>query len=267
MTGLRALAHALFCCLLLTATVHAAEPATVETQITLQAPAAPAAPAKPPPPPDAATVSEGYFALGPWRIGMTREEALHLFSDVTAFEGGTRFTALAPAHFAADVPAELTFANDRLQTVRLRIYEGTDFEQAVQRMRLALTYMDEHFGGSNFEGGLKTSRDPDAALLRLVLRETRDRFDRALRESDEEQARKRRKKRKSGRGNFTAYLQTCHFGPENEAPNNFLFGQYQFRSDTRRYTVDIYDDRSFVPSRVPDATVHLFSVPAPKAAR
>jgi hypothetical protein len=258
----RALTHASFCCLL-AATVRAAEPATVETQITLPTPAAPA---KSSPPPDEASQAEGYFALGPWRIGMPREEALKVFSDVRATDGDNTFNARAPSHFAADVPAELTFADDRLQTVRLRIYEGTDFEQAVQRMRLALTYMDEHFGGSNFEGGLKTSRDRDATLLRTVLETTRDQFDRALREAAEEQARKRRKKRQATRTSSTAFRQFFHFSTDVEAPNNFLFGQYQFNSDTRQYTVDVYDDREFVASRVPEANVQLFSVPAAIAA-
>jgi hypothetical protein len=257
----RAFAGAVCCCLIALA-VRAADPATVETQITLPKPVVPE---QPPGPPDAVSLAEGYFALGAWRIGMSREEALRHFSDVRALEGNATYTALAQAHFAADLPAELTFASDRLQSVRLRIYDGTDFDQAVDRMRLALSYMNEHFGGSNFEGGLKTSQDPQADLLRLVLRQTMDQFDHAVREVDKEEAKKRRKKRPGGEPSSTAYLQFFHFWTELEAPNNFLLGQYRFRSDSRVFTVDIYDDRAFVASRVPEATVQLFRVAAPPA--
>jgi hypothetical protein len=250
---------AIVACALPVATLNAQDPASVTTTITL--PKA-VAPAKPPGPPDAASQAEGYFALGTWRIGMSKDDALGQFSAVRAIEADRHYSALAQTRFAADVPAELTFADGQLQSVRLRIYEGTDFDQAVRQIQLALAYMNEHFGGSNFEGGLKTSQDPDASLLRQVLQQTRETYDRAVIEVDREEAKKRRKKRQTAAGS-TAYLQFFHFWTESEAPNNFLTGQYRFRSDTRVFTVDIHDDREFVASRVPEATVQLFRVPAP----
>lgn len=234
--------------------------------VTLTVPGSPASAALPPPgPPDAASMAEGYFALGQWRIGMAREEALSKFRDVEPLEADIRFKAVTDAHFAAALPAELSFADGRLETVKLRLYEGTDLRQAVQHTMTALLYMNEHFGGSNFEGGLKTHKDPKGDLLLQVLRHTIDRFDNSLLEAEQKQQKKRRRKQEPT--GYTTYEMVMNFRAELRADNNFLLGEFRYRSDLGRSTVSLYDDREFVPARIPDASVLLFQVDGERPAR
>jgi hypothetical protein len=228
--------------------------------VSLTVPGSPAsAPLPPPGAPDAASMAEGYFAVGSWRIGMPREEALGKFQKVEPLEGDLRFTAIADTHFAPALPAELSFADGRLQTVKLQLYEGTDLEQAVRHMMNALLYMNDHFGGSNFEGGLKTHEDPKGDRLFHVLSTMIDKFDASLL-STEQELRKKRRSRKREQPHNTAYEMVLSFSAELGAANNFLLGQFRYRSDLERSTVILFDDRQFVPVRIPDAMVHLFSV-------
>jgi hypothetical protein len=257
-------ACAVIACLLAT-TSRAEDTAAINTQITV-----PKGGKELPPPsqPDAASVAENYFALGPWRIGMPREEALGKFGSAEPLDSRNSYRAVAHTHFAGDLPAELTFSGDKLQTVKLQIYDGTDVEQAVQRIQQALLYMNEHFGGANFEGGLKTHKDPEGKLLLQVLRHSLDSIEGGLRETDEKEAKK--SKRKSTTPAYTAFEMVMNFWSELTAENNFLFGEFRFRSVDQRIVVSLYDDREFVKSRVPEASVMLFRVvgerPAPAAA-
>lgn len=245
-------ACAVLACLSATAS-RAEETPSVSTQITV-----PKTANELPPPagPDALSVAERYYALGQWRIGMPREEALGKFGSVESLQGQASYRAVAQPHFAADVPAELTFADGKLQTVRLQIYDGTDLEQAVQRIQQVLLYMNDHFGGANFEGGLKTHKDPEGKLLLQVLRHSLDSVEGGLRKVDEDERKKR--KRKAQLEGFTAFEMVMNFWTELVTQNNFLTGEFRFRSDHRRIVVSLYDDREFVKSRIPDASVMLF---------
>ena len=244
-------ACAVLACLLSVAS-RAEETPSVSTQITV-----PQTTTELPPPagPDAVSVAEGYFALGHWRIGMPREEALGKFGSVELLEGQARYRAVAQSHFAADLPSELTFTDGKLQTVKLQIYDGTDLEQAVRRIQQVLMYMNDHFGGANFEGGLKAHEDPEGKLLLQVLRHTLDKFEYGVRKTDEDEKKKRKRKGEPG---FTAFEMVMNFWTELESQNNFLMGEFRFRSDQQRIIVSLYDDRGFVKSRIPEASVMLF---------
>jgi hypothetical protein len=241
---------------LLTAAVcQAQETATVTTELrttppveTLEAPTGP----------DAASEAEDYFALGAWRIGMPREEALKHVQASEPLTGEPKLRVTAPTHFAGDLPAEVVFADGRLQSVKLQVYEGTDLEQAIGNMQTALLYMNAHFGGANFEGGLKTHKDPRGELLRQVVRQTLDKFDAGLREVDEKERKSRERKGKPP--SYTAYEMVMNFWTELVVPNNFLTGEFRYRSDLRQATITLYDDRAFVESRIPKASVNLFRV-------
>jgi len=202
------------------------------------------------------SVAEGYFALGHWRIGMPREQALEKFGGVESLEGQARYHAVAQPHFAADIPSELTFADGKLQTVKLQIYDGTDLEEAVRRIQRALLYMNDHFGGADFEGGLKTHRDPEGKLLLQVLRQAIDSIEGGLRKTDEDE--KKKSKRKGQSRTFMAFEMVMNFGPTIAAQNNFLMGEFRFRSDQQRIVASLYDDRALVKSRVPEAAIMLF---------
>jgi hypothetical protein len=195
---------------------------------------------------------EDYFPLGTWRIGMKRDEALKHFTDVRQ-KGNGVLQGMARTHFAAERPAEITFMKNRLHTVRLNVYEGSDFEQALQRMQEALLFMNAHFAGSNFEGGLKTDMDPKGELLRKVIATTIGRLESAARSVDDEA----RTKGDSSSG-FTAFEMVMNFWTERDAPENFLTGEFRYRSDTQNIIVNIFDDRKFVKSRIPNASVMLF---------
>jgi hypothetical protein len=205
-----------------------------------------------------AVLRDDYFPLGSWRVGMKREEALGHFSDVQTVEDAVLYRGVARTHFAAGLPAELTFARGRLQAVKLRLYEGTDFEQAAQRMQEALLFMDAHFAGANFEGGIKTAKDPKGELLRTVLRQTTGKLDGGIRAADEEA-----RKKSDAKSGFTAFEMVMKFWTERVADNNFLLGEYRFRSDTRMISVNLFDDRKFVKSRIPKASVTLFRAAEP----
>ncbi len=204
-----------------------------------------------------------YFCLGGWRIGMKRDEAAAHFANLEAIDADKVFRGVTQAHFAADLPAEVHFARNRLQTVKLLVYEGADFEQALQRMQQLLLFMDANFVGANFEGGLKTRMDRDGALLRKTLAHTLESLDKGASAADE-------KPKASGDLNtgFTAYELVMNFWTEHVADNNFLLGEFRYRSDTRTYSVSIFDDRKFVKSRIPHAPVTLFRAvgerPAPE---
>jgi hypothetical protein len=245
-------ACAAIACLLAT-TSRAEDPQPITSQITV-----PKSGKELPPPagPDAATVAEHYFALGPWRIGMAREEALEKFGSAEPLDSRNSYRAIAHSHFAGDLPAELTFSSDKLQTVKLQIYDGNDLEQAVQHIQQALLYMNDHFGGANFEGGLKAHQDPEGKLLLQVLRHSLDSIEGGLRETDEKEAKKG--KRKSTPPTYTAFEMVMNFWTELDAENNFLLGEFRFRSEEQRIVVSLYDDRAFVESRVPKASVTLF---------
>jgi hypothetical protein len=239
-------------CLLAVAS-RAGETASVSTQLTAPKTTTELAP---PAGPDAASVAEAYYALGQWRIGMPREEALGKFGSVESLEGQARFRAVTQSHFAADVPAELTFSDGKLQTVRLKLYDGTDLEQAVQRIQQVLLYMNDHFGGANFEGGIKTHKDPEGKLLLQVLRHTLDSVEGGVRKADDDEQKKR--KRKGQPEGFTAFELVMNFWTELVTQNNFLTGELRFLSDQQRIIVSVYDDREFVKARIPDASVRLF---------
>lgn len=245
-------ACAVLACLLTTAS-RAEDTPSVSTQITV-----PKTNKELPPPagPDAASVAERYYALGQWRIGMPREEALGKFGSVESLKGQTSYRAVAQPHFAADLPADLTFADDKLQKVKLQIYDGADLEQAVQRIQQVLLYMNDHFGGANFEGGLKTHKDPEGKLLLQVLRHTLDSVEGGLRKTDEDEKKKR--KRKGQSEGFMAFEMVMNFWTELSTLNNFLTGEFRFRSDQQRIVVSLYDDREFVKSRIPNASVMVF---------
>ncbi len=247
-------ASAVLACLLATA-IRAEEAPSVSTQITV-----PKTIKELPPPagPDAVSVAEGYFALGQWRIGMPREEALGKFGSVESLKNEASYRAVAHCFFSADIPAELTFAAGKLQTVKLQIYEGTDLEQAVHHIQQVLLYMNDHFGGGNFEGGLKAHKDPDGKLLLQVLRHTIDTLESGIREADDGQKKKR--KRKGKPAGFTAFEMVMNFSTELETQNNFLLGEFRFLSDQQRIIVSLYEDREFVKSRIPEASVMLFWV-------
>ncbi len=121
--------------------------------------------------PDAASLAEGYFALGNWRIGMPRDAALKLFADAVAIEGDDAYRATAHTlrpGSARGNPLRRGQAPDR-EAAGL---PGHGFRGGVQRMQSALLYMNEHFGGANFEGGLKTWKDPRGELLGQVLKQS-----------------------------------------------------------------------------------------------
>ena len=252
-------------CLLATAS-RAEDTSSISTQIT-----APKSGKELPPPsgPDAASVAENYFAMGAWRIGMQREDALGKFGSVEPLESRNSYRAVAHSHFAGDLPAELTFSDEKLQTVKLQLYDGSDLEQAVQRIQQALLYMNDHFGGANFEGGLKTHKDPEGKLLLQVLRHSIDSIEGGVRDAEAKQAKKR--KRKAEPKGHTAFEMVMNFRAELRAENNFLMGEFRFRSDQQRIVVSLYDDRAYVASRVPDASVMLYPAegarptPAPAA--
>jgi hypothetical protein len=195
---------------------------------------------------------EDYFPLGTWRIGMKRDEALAHFSDVR--DGGNGVLhGVTRTHFAAERPAEITFARNRLQTVKLNVYEGTDFDLAVLRMQEALLFMNAHFAGANFEGGLKTDMDPKGELLRRTLAATIGSMESRTRSVDDEA-----RAEGGATGGFTAFEMVLNFWTERLAPKNFLLGEFRYRSDTQNIIVTIFDDRKFVKSRIPKASVMLF---------
>lgn len=239
------------------------ETSTLSTEIQVTPPVA-ALPA--PEGPDAASLAEGYFALGAWRIGMPRGEALKLFDDVAQIEGGTGYRATAHTLFAQDLPAEITFSDDKLEGVKLRVYQGTDFEAAVKSMQVALSYMNEHFGGSNFEGGLKTWKDPRAELLAQVLKQTLERMDHGVRAAEKKNAKKLRKRRHQP-ADHVAFEMVMNFHTEHTTTHNFLLGEFRYLSNLQQYTISLYDDREFVPTRIPEATVMLFQAPGERPAQ
>jgi hypothetical protein len=247
-------ACAVLACLLATVS-RAEETPSVSMQLTVPKPTKEL---PPPAGPDAASIAEGYFALGSWRIGMPREEALGKFGSVEPLKGQSSYRAVAQSHFAADLPADLTFDDDKLRTVKLQVYEGNDLEQAVQRIQQVLMYMNEHFGGANFEGGLKAHKDPEGKLLLRVLRHAIDSVEGGLREVEEDEKKKKKRKRKGQSEGFTAFEMVMNFRCERAAQNNFLLGEFRFRSDSQRINVSLYDDRAFVKSRIPEASVMLF---------
>jgi hypothetical protein len=189
---------------------------------------------------------------------MPREEALGKFGGVESLKDEDSYRAVAHCYFAADIPAELTFAAGKLQTVKLQIYEGTDLEQAVHGILQVLLYMNDHFGGGNFEGGLKAHMDPEGKLLLLVLRQTIDKVENGLREVDEDEKKKRKRKGKTE--GFIAFEMVNNFWTELETQNNFLLGEFRFRSDQQRISVSLYEDRELVKSLIPEASVMLFRV-------
>jgi hypothetical protein len=63
--------------------------------------------------PGAAALEEKYFAIGPWRIGSPREEALKHFNAAEAVDGDITWRARAPSHLGPDLPAELSFTDGR----------------------------------------------------------------------------------------------------------------------------------------------------------
>jgi hypothetical protein len=239
---------------MLSAAIRAEETPSISTQVTV-----PKTITELPPPagPDVMSVAESYFALGQWRIGMAREEALGKFGSVESLEGEESYRAVAHSYFAADIPADLTFAAGKLQTVQLHIYEGADLEQAVHRIQQVLLYMNDHFGGGNFEGGLKAHMDPEGKLLLQVLRHTLDSVESGLRETDDDEKKKKRKRKGQPEG-FTAFEMVMNFWTELTTQNNFLTGEFRFRSDQQRIFVSLYEDREFVESRIPEASVMLF---------
>ena len=200
-----------------------------------------------------AVLSDKYFPVGAWRIGMKEEEALRHFSEVVPAAGKDPARAVAKTYFAGDLPAELTFARDRLSSVKLALYEGTDFEEAARRMQAALRFMEGNFGGANFEGGLKTSMDLDGKLLSKTLTETIARFETSLAEVEAEA----KEKGKAPQG-LPAFEMVMNFYTEYVADKNFLLGEFRYRSDSRKYFINLFDDREFVKSRIPEASVMLF---------
>lgn len=214
--------------------------------------------------PDAATLAEGYFALGAWRIGMPREEALKLFDEAVAVEGDRVYRGTAHTLFAQDLPAELTFDGGRLSSVKLEVYQGSDFEAGVQRMQSTLLYLNDHFGGANFEGGLKTWQDPKGDLVRMALRQTIDQMEYGARAVDEKEA---RKKRKSAAPTHTAFEMVMNFTTEMTNDRSYLLGEFRYLSNLGQTTVNLYEDREFVESRIPDAMVNLFRAKGERPAR
>ncbi len=63
-----------------------------------------------------------------------------------------------------------------------------------------------------------------------------------------------------------------NYWTELESTHNFLLGEFRFVSNLRQTTINLYDDREFVKSRIPAASVNLFRAkgerpasPAPSA--
>jgi hypothetical protein len=198
-------------------------------------------------PPDATPGAEPYFVIGPWRIGMPRAEALTLFTAVEALEPAGHFRAMAPSKFGT-VPAVLTFTEGRLETVELTFYEGNDRDAALQTLLGVLGGMHEEFGGSNFEGGLKYHDDPKGETIRVVIEGMIERVDASLE--------KGRKKAQRRRQDPVSYTMVFSYWTEQQARDNFLYGQYIFDRDLDRVRIRLWEDRAFVKSRVP-ANIHL----------
>jgi hypothetical protein len=195
----------------------------------------------------AADEAPAYFAIGEWRIGMPREEALTHFTAVEPLEQPGQFRATAPSIFGS-VPATLTFADDKLATVELTCYEGGDRDAALQSLSGVLKGLHEAFGGSNFEGGLKYHDDPKGETIRRVIEGMIEKVDDAL-----EKGRKKAQRKKQ---DPTSYTMVFSYWTEYEARDNFLYGQYVFDRDLQRVRIKLWEDRAFVKSRVP-ATIHL----------
>ncbi len=194
-----------------------------------------------------AATPEPYFAIGEWRIGMPRDEALSHFTAVEALETPGHFRATAESRFGT-VPAVLTFAGDRLETVELTFYEGNDRDAALQSLLGVLQGMHEAFGGSNFEGGLKYHDDPKGESIRFVIEGMIEKIDTSL-----EKGRKKAQRKKQ---DPTSYTMVFSYWTEYESRDNFLYGQYVFDRDLQRVRVKLWEDRAFVKSRVP-ANIHL----------
>jgi hypothetical protein len=198
-------------------------------------------------PQSSSTTARDYFAIGAWRIGMPRDEALTHFTAVEALESPGRFRAMAPSKFGT-VPATLSFTDDGLATVELTYYEGQDREAALRSLVDVLKGLHEEFGGSNFEGGIKYHDDPQGESIRIVVEGLIARVDASL-----EKGRKKAERKKQDPGSYTMVFS---YWTEFESRGNFLYGQYVFDRDLQRVRIKLWEDREFVKSRVP-ATIHL----------
>ena len=196
---------------------------------------------------DAPPTVEPYFAIGPWRIGMPRDEALTHFVAAEPREEPGRYQAMAPSIFGT-VPVTLTFAEDKLETVELTCYEGGDREAALQSLLGVLEGMHEEFGGSNFEGGIKYLEDPKGEMIRFIIEGMIDKVDGSL-----EKGRKKAQRKKE---DPVSYTMVFSYWTEYESRDNFLYGQYVFDRDLQRVRIKLWEDRAFVKSRVP-ANIHL----------
>jgi len=197
--------------------------------------------------PDEPWLAERYFAIGAWRIGMTRDQALAHFAEVVPEPGGKVLKGIATPYFGGPLPATLTFVDDRLASVKLLVYDGTDRAASRDRLREILVYMDEHFGGGSLEG-LTVDEDPKRVLHEVVIEGTIEKMSAALVEVN------RKRKKRDPRSAYTLVFEIM---TPLVAPDNFLYGQYRYESDTQRTTVELWDDRAFVKARSPKAMVMM----------
>jgi len=113
--------------------------------------------------------AEEDVGLGPWRLGMTKEQVAAIADKGPYTDTASGGLEAATTFRKKKVTTSFTFADSKVRSIVVKVYEGTDWRNAEQGALDVYDHFKESYGGANVKDTAdKVERD----ALDLILRQT-----------------------------------------------------------------------------------------------
>jgi hypothetical protein len=185
-------------------------------------------------------VAEEDVGIGPWRLGMSREQVLALADPGPYKETASGGLETDGAKFKGQkAGAAFSFASTGLSSIRVKVYEGDDWRKAVAAVLDVFDHFKASYGGANAKDLVD---NPDHEGLELILRQTL---------GTAEQLNEARKK--SG----SYMIMTFDMMPLKQPAESRLHCQWIYDGKANRYAVHLYQDLPKAPKREVEDNVEI----------
>ena len=169
--------------------------------------------------------------LGPWRLGMSKEQVAAIADGVPYKDIADGLETQGGKFQSRKVAVALTFGGSGLATVKLKLYEGNDWNRATNAVLDAYDYFKANYGGANVK---EVADNPPRKELDEVLRQTLG----TAEDFNKIQAK---------RGSYN--IMTFDMKPLKQPAESRLHCQWIYDGKANSFTVYLYQDLPNAPSR------------------
>jgi hypothetical protein len=185
-------------------------------------------------------VAEEDVGIGPWRLGMSKEQVLALAEPGPYKETASGGLETDGAKFKGQkAEASFTFASAGLGSIRVKVHEGGDWSKAVTAVLEVFDYFKASYGGANVKD---IADNPDRKELDELLRQLLGTAE-PLNDA----------RKKSGSYMVTTY----DMMPLKQPAESRLHCQWVYDGKANRYAVYLYQDLPKAPKREVEDNVEI----------